>query len=294
MRFRACAVLQIHQITKAMPKTATLTSGKPKRGGAGSKKTPAAIERGLAVAREGLPLRFVAGAMGVTFETLCQWRKDPEFAQALESARTEGVLLKWGQIKKAAEKNPSNSWSAIAWLLERGFPSEFGRPEVQLGLTVNNQTTNNTLIITTEAAEKLSARAKPVEAEVDVLVEAHQAKMKSRAETGRDQIREVESTLMPSGAASGTSGAIILPPADQRHVNWWAMLSRGDGHRPITPEAAEYIIKAVAVDALGAQRASGLKISLDDPSLSLRDVWDAIADVCGPSGWASLTRRGQG
>lgn len=79
-----------------MPKSATLTVGKPKPRGAPSKKIPAAIERGLAVAKEGLPLRFVAGAIGrgVTFETLNQWRKDPEFAQALENARTEGVLLK--------------------------------------------------------------------------------------------------------------------------------------------------------------------------------------------------------
>ena len=70
IRFSRLVRFANHQITKAMPKSATLLSEKPKRGGAGSKKTPAAIERGLAVAKEGLLCAFVAGAMGVTFETL--------------------------------------------------------------------------------------------------------------------------------------------------------------------------------------------------------------------------------
>jgi len=39
--------------------------------------------------------------MGVTFETLQQWKKDREFAQALESARGEGVLLKFRKILAA-------------------------------------------------------------------------------------------------------------------------------------------------------------------------------------------------
>jgi hypothetical protein len=275
------------QIIKAMPKSATLTAEKPKRRGAGSKKTPAAIERGLAVAKEGLPLRFVAGAMGVTFETLSQWRKDPEFAQALESARTEGVLLKWNQIKKSAEKNPSNSWPAIAWLLERGFPSEFGRPEVQLGLTVNNQTTNNVLVITAEVAEGLQRRTKAIEKELEEVTKAHEAKMRDRAGTGRDQIREVEATLI-------SSGTITLPPPPSRHPNWWAMLSRGDGSRQISVEASQYVIKTIATDALGTARASGVKIILDDADQTLSDVWDALESLCGPSGWAALVKRGEG
>lgn len=275
-----------------MPKSATLTAEKPKRRGAGSKKTPAAIERDLEVAKEGLPLRFVAGAMGVTCETLQQWKKDPEFAQALESARTEGVLLKWNQIKKAAEKNPSNSWSALAWLLERGFPSEFGRPEVQLGLTVN-QTTVNALTITAEEAEKLSARSRPIDAEVDALIAKRLAERNAgtsntgtgngladlgASNTGTSRIREVEAEIMKDAA-------ITLPPADQRHCHWWMQLSRGSGHRQISKEAAQYVIKTIAVDALGAQRASGVRVDLSDGPITLHDLWDALESF---GGWQFL------
>lgn len=85
---------------------------------------------------------------------------------------------------------------------------------------------------------------------------AHEAKRGLASGTGRDQIREVDATLM-------SSAAITLPPPTGWHPNWWAMLSRGDATRPITVEAAKYIIETVAVDVLGAQRASGVKIDLD-------------------------------
>ena len=176
------------------------------------KNTPAAIERGLAVAKEGLPLRFVAGAMGITTETLQQWKKDPEFAQALESARTEGVLLKWRKILKAAEKNRSNSWSALAWALERGYPAEFGRPEVQLNAQFNSQTNVNTgIVISVETANELERRNAVIEKEVDELMKAHEAKRGLASVTG--QIREVEATLL--------SSAITLPSPTGRHPNWW-------------------------------------------------------------------------
>jgi hypothetical protein len=45
------------------------------------------------------------------------------------------------------------------------------------------------------------------------------------------------------------------------------------------------------VDALGAQRASQVKIDLDESTLALRDVWDAVQ---GFGGWAALIARGAG
>jgi hypothetical protein len=88
-----------------------------------------------------------------------------------------------GQFLKAAEKNPSNSWSAIAWALERGFPSEFGRPEVQLNAQINSQTTTkNVLVITTEVANELERRAAPINREVDELLKAHEPSAGWRAQ----------------------------------------------------------------------------------------------------------------
>ena len=71
------------------------------------------------------------------------------------------------------------------------------------------------------------------------------------------------------------------------------MLSRGDGTRPIPPEAEKYIVHSVATDVLGAARAAGMEIELDEGTLTLRDVWDALENRCGPHGWAALVRRGE-
>jgi hypothetical protein len=267
-----------------MPKSATLTAGKPKRRGAGSKKTPAAIERGLAVAKEGLPLRFVAGAMGVTTETLQQWKKDPEFAQALESARTEGVLLKWRQILKAAEKNPSNSWSALAWALERGYPSEFGRPEVQLGLTVNQSTTNNTLVISVETANELERRAEPVNRELAELIAARQAKVQARNEAHQG------GPILDAELVSDRP--IELPAPAMRTFRWWKTLSSGSGDRLVTREAALFVLQTLAVQIRGLNGASGLEVDFGDTDPTLAELWSAITEVVGPAGWALLCAKG--
>jgi hypothetical protein len=87
-----------------------------------------------------------------------------------------------------------------------------------------------------------------------------------------------------------SSAAITLPPPTGRHPNWWAMLSRGDGTRPITPEAAKYIVQAVATDALGPQRAERVKIDLDGGELHLSDLWAVLQEF---GGWEALVRRGE-
>jgi hypothetical protein len=168
----------------------------------------------------------------------------------------EGAEQAWKQIMKAGESGAPGAWQSTAWRLERGFPDSFARPEIQLGVQVNQTTNNNVLVITAEVAEGLQKRVKAIDAEVDELMKAHEAKRSLASGTGRDQIREVETTLM-------SSAAITLPAPPSRHSNWWAQLSRGDGTRPITVEAATFIIKTVAVDVLGPQRASGVKIDLD-------------------------------
>jgi hypothetical protein len=55
--------------------------------------------------------------------------------------------------------------------LERGFATEFARPEIQLGVQVN-QTTNNTLVISVETANELERPAEPVNEEVARIIAA--------------------------------------------------------------------------------------------------------------------------
>jgi transposase-like protein len=144
-------------------------------GGQPSKKTREAIAAALEVAKSGLPLRFIAAGAHVSVETLSRWREDdPEFNQRLESARLEGVKQKWDQIL-AAGRGPEGSWQAISWALERGFPAEFGRPEVQLAAVQSNFVQNNSLTITVEMAQNLASRASTARKKVDQLFASHRS-----------------------------------------------------------------------------------------------------------------------
>jgi hypothetical protein len=61
------------------------------------------------------------------------------------------VEERWKLIRKAAEDRLDSQgnlvkpgdWKAIAWQLERKYPSDFGRPEVQLNLAVQNNIAMN-------------------------------------------------------------------------------------------------------------------------------------------------------
>jgi hypothetical protein len=65
----------------------------------------------------------------------------------------------------------SKGWARIAWFLERRWPKEFARPEVQLSLS-ESHTTNNTLVVSAEVAEALLKRSKAINQEVDALLQA--------------------------------------------------------------------------------------------------------------------------
>jgi hypothetical protein len=56
-------------------------------------------------------------------------------------------------------------WQGAAWMLERKYPSQLAKPEIQLAVNTS-QTTNNVLVISAERAANLHARANAIEAQV--------------------------------------------------------------------------------------------------------------------------------
>jgi hypothetical protein len=58
-------------------------------------------------------------------------------------------------------------WARWAWFLERRFPLQFAKPEIQLSVNTNVQ--NNTLIVTAEMAGQMSSRVKEANAKVTEL-----------------------------------------------------------------------------------------------------------------------------
>ena len=61
-------------------------------------------------------------------------------------------------------------WQGAAWMLERKYPGQLSKPEVQLSLSTSTSTTNNTLVITAEVAENLRTRNASLDQELQKLV----------------------------------------------------------------------------------------------------------------------------
>jgi hypothetical protein len=273
-----------------MPKAAPLKLNAAKhKGGRPSKKTPATLERALAAAREGLPSRFCAGLAGISYQTLNEYRKaDPDFAQRYETALSEGVQAKFRKILEAGNRDTPSGWQALAWALERGFCSEFSRPEIQLhALTVNQSTVNNTLTITAEQADDLGTRSRAIEAQLaDLKPPAERRAAVERSlvgETNSSPVREIETLVQV--------GPITLPGAPT--ASWWKALSRGSEQRQISVEAAEFVLRTIVKEVFG-QSGTRLEIDFGSGDLpALSELWGAIADLTGAAGWAVLVKKGE-
>jgi hypothetical protein len=61
-------------------------------------------------------------------------------------------------------------WQGAAWSMERKYPGQFSRPEVQLQINTTHQTVNNTLIVTAEVAGVMANRVKAAEKKIDDLL----------------------------------------------------------------------------------------------------------------------------
>jgi hypothetical protein len=104
------------------------------RGGRPSKKTREVEAKILSGISEGLPLHAAAALGGVHYDTLLQWRKeDPDFEQQVKVANSRAIETTMEMIRAAVPTD----WRAGAWILERRFPEDFSRPEVQLNTQIN-------------------------------------------------------------------------------------------------------------------------------------------------------------
>lgn len=60
--------------------------------------------------------------------------------------------------------------AGICFMLERKYPNQFAKPEVQMNLNLQHNETHQTLIIAAEAAKEISGRVRPAEAKFDELL----------------------------------------------------------------------------------------------------------------------------
>ena len=110
----------------------------------------------------------------------CRGATRPTPGQMLRACPCVGVLVPLTRRRLPEEagvgtENRAGDWRSIAWSLERTYPEEFARPEVQF--QINNTyapsvTTNqNVVILAPERAKAMADRSQILEAQVDKLLE---------------------------------------------------------------------------------------------------------------------------
>lgn len=135
-------------------------------GGRPTKRTPATIARIAEAIANGLPDEYVCALVGIRRETLWSWRNDPEFEEfsnAIKKAEATRLEIRLQRVE-AGEAG----WQGTAWFLERRYPREFSRPELQVAMNVEHTGTVEhqvTLVAETDLRRMSEIRCE-IEAEV--------------------------------------------------------------------------------------------------------------------------------
>ena len=120
-----------------MPKPVFIQVTIPKKPGRPTLLNPARQSVLLNAIKEGMPLKQAAEIAGISYDTLNHWRNRGEvecsppeyrqFCQLLRRSQAVAMQVNLSYIHQAA----SRDWRAAAWMLERRFPDEFGREQIE-------------------------------------------------------------------------------------------------------------------------------------------------------------------
>lgn len=99
----------------------------------------------------GTNYKDIAAYIGVSPGTFCDWVNHPrtpnqvELSTALKKAEANRKTSLLSIIFNAAARKSNPQWQAAAWLLERQYPEEFAKPEVQLQREAMRESTEQLL-----------------------------------------------------------------------------------------------------------------------------------------------------
>src|SRR4030095_9138641 len=126
----------ITSMERKVSKRGRVDEGRP------TKRTPEVVATIAAAIASGLTDREAGIVAGIRHDTMTEWRKDPEFSEAIEKATAERLLLRLERIEAGEQ-----GWQGTAWALERIYPHRCARPEVmnQIALVQAGKTPKRTL-----------------------------------------------------------------------------------------------------------------------------------------------------
>lgn len=91
-----------------------------------TKYLPATVDRILMAVRSGTPRIHAGRFAGIADRTMSLWlATKPEFKDAVEKAESEFIAETVARIATHGRDN----WQALAWILERRYPADFGRQD---------------------------------------------------------------------------------------------------------------------------------------------------------------------
>lgn len=250
------------------------------------KRTPQLEKDLLAAIATGAPYRVACMAVGISDDAFTEWRRrDPEFRQKVEQAAGQTALSIMKRIREHGEEN----FSALAWILERRFPGDFGRPEAQFQISMmSNSVTNNTLVITAEVADSVVKRQKEVHSKIEKLFESR--RLKNAAGNGASK-KEPEPAVEMEVEAEVVLPAITLP-AGEPSPAWWTSLSQGGNERLVAQEAAIYVCRTLLREVRGPVHTRNTAVVFSEP-VTLRDLHEKIQRLVGPAGWQLMVKKGE-
>jgi hypothetical protein len=174
------------------------------------------------------------------------------------------------------------NFSAAAWILERRFPADFSRPEVQLNLIQQNNVTENHLSITISAEElrEIESTAEPVRAKVMEMF----AQYRPAAELGNG---EPEKPVIPVEAEI-KEPAIERKAGDEHKAEFWSQFT-ADRERLVERGTAEFVVRQIVSETIGPHRCG--KIEFGQEIITVGTCLDSIDRLVGagnPGGWRRL------
>ena len=321
------------KLVAAPPLNGNGEPGPGKPGRPRTKRNPEIVAAILDGVRAGAPYTLACAAAGVSCDSFSNWRRaDPDFALEVEQAAAQGALSRLKKIEQHGEENfAALSWMLERRFPEYFARPEIQLSVgIQNNIGANGVNSFESVVLadleysrlrehpayqhhkpeypvrdieTTVSAvdPELSGHLSRQDHHGSIVSESQQRENERRSRQVEARINTLLEAKRAAGNANGNGAApsdamvpaAVTMPAGKPSVGWWAALSVGDGIRPISDEAAEYVIRMIAVEVLGAQRTSNLSIELEAGGTVLRDVWSALSDLTGTLGWNALVKRGE-
>jgi hypothetical protein len=88
--------------------------------------------------------------------------------------------------------------------------------------------------------------------------------------------------------------ALITMPVGEPSSGWWRQLTTGSCEQNIERATAENVCRLIVQDVFGRQRAQQTPICFEaEGQVLLRDMYQALDDICAADVWTALRRRGR-